>query len=298
MHTFLKAVGFSTIETQADSEELIKRILSQPDSRTVGVKNDKCKIVEYRKEFSDGIGVAVRGEEDENGRFHYSHFFPYVRAGEVSTFEEVFVHKKVDTEAYTGMCEDARLGISLIFYLQNVAEYLEKKKEISFPATVPVRMSALAKKGTVILPTQKRVFSKMAAKLDREIKTKAMEEARNGDRQAMEWLTLNDIDRFAVVSERIKKEDLFSIVDTTFIPFGSESDVYNILANIVNARQLYNTETGERMWLLKLNCNELVFDVCINTKDIMGEPFPGMRFRGTIWMQGMAEFNNLQAEQS
>jgi len=292
MHTYLKAVGFSGIETQADLEELIKKVLSQPDSRTVGVINEKCSIIEYRKDFSAGIGVAVRGEEDESGNFHYSHLFPYLRGEEVSTFEEVFIHKKVDTDAYTGMCDDARLGISLIFYLQNVAEFIEKDKEIPFPAPVPVKMSALAKSGTVILPTQKRVFTRIAAKLDQEIKNRAMEEARNGDREAMEWLTMNDIDKYAVVSERIKKEDLFSIVDTTFIPFGSESDVYNVLANILSAKQLFNTETGERIWLLRLNCNDLIFDACINTKDLLGEPFPGMRFRGTIWMQGIAEFEN------
>ena len=39
-----------------------------------------------------------------------------------------------------------------------------------------------------------------------------------------------------------------------------------------------------------LSCNELVFDVCINQKDLLGEPMPGRRFKGTIWLQGKINF--------
>lgn len=291
MHTFLRSIGFSKIETQAESEELIKHVLSHADSRLVGYLNEKCKIIEYRTEFAEDIGVAVRGEEDEKGVFHYSHFFPYLTGRTISTVEEMFVHKKVDTNAYTGMCDDARLGVSLIFYLQNVAEYVEKSKESNYSSIVPVRMSALAKSGKIILPTQKRVYSKLISKLDNEMKSKLIEDARNGDIQAMESLTMNDIDKYAIISERIKREDLFSIVETTFIPFGSESDVYNVLANITAARQLFNTQSGEKIWVLKCNCNNLEFDLCVNADDLLGEPLPGMRFKGTVWMQGFADFD-------
>ena len=44
--------------------------------------------------------------------------------------------------------------------------------------------------------------------------------ARQGDAEAIESLTLEDIDTYAAVNQRILKEDLFSIVDTLFMPYG------------------------------------------------------------------------------
>ena len=48
--------------------------------------------------------------------------------------------------------------------------------------------------------------------------------------------------------------------------------------------------TGEEIYMMALSCNDLVFDVCINKKDLYGEPLAGRRFRGTIWMQGIINF--------
>ena len=41
---------------------------------------------------------------------------------------------------------------------------------------------------------------------------------------------------------------------------------------------------------MTLSCNEIAFDVCINQKDLMGEPEVGRRFKGNIWMQGFINY--------
>ncbi|MCB6754773.1 DUF3881 family protein, partial [Eubacterium callanderi] len=46
--------------------------------------------------------------------------------------------------------------------------------------------------------------------------------ARNGDQSAIETLTLDDIDMYSQVSKRLANEDIFSIVDTYFMPYGIE----------------------------------------------------------------------------
>lgn len=291
MHTYLKSIGFSNIKTQAEIDKLIQEIFTKHDSMSTIEKQNSCKINEYTKEFAENIGITVRGEEDDKGIFRPSYLFPFLKGKEISCEDEMFIHKKVDNDAYTGMCDDARVGVSLIFYLQNVIDYMEYEKKEEKKAVIPVYLNALARSGKVILPTQRRVYSNIVSKFDNAIKTKLLEDAKNGDRQAMESLTMNDIDKYALVNERIKHEDLFSIVETTFIPYGSESDVYNILANIISARQIKNSMTGELVWILKCNCNDVVFDVCINSKDLLGEPIPGMRFKGTVWLQGVADFS-------
>ena len=37
---------------------------------------------------------------------------------------------------------------------------------------------------------------------------------------------------------------------------------------------------------MKVECNDLIFEICINEKDLEGEPAIGRRFKGTVWMQG------------
>ena len=56
-------------------------------------------------------------------------------------------------------------------------------------------------------------------------------------------------------------------------------------------KKVENMLTHEQVYIMTVECNEIVFDVCINEKDLMGEPIPGRRFRGSIWMQGMIDFN-------
>jgi len=116
-------------------------------------------------------------------------------------------------------------------------------------------------------------------------------EAKKGNQEAIDSLTIDDLDTYAMISRRAKKEDIYSIVDTTFIPFGSESDNYSIIASIAEVNLLQNRMTGEEMYDMQLICNELSFRLCINKKDLLGEPMVGRRFKGNIWMQGSVLFS-------
>lgn len=106
----------------------------------------------------------------------------------------------------------------------------------------------------------------------------------------MESLTVEDLDTYSMISRRIVHEDLFTIVDTYFMPYGMECDKYSILGEILEVEMRKNEVTEEEICVMKLSCNELVFDVCINQKDLLGEPMPGRRFKGTIWLQGKINF--------
>ncbi len=100
-------------------------------------------------------------------------------------------------------------------------------------------------------------------------------------------LTLDDLDTYTKVSRRLVKEDVFTIVDTYFMPCGIECDRYSILGEILNIRMDENEETGEEIYILSLNVNEMKFDACIPKANLIGEPAIGRRFKGNIWLQGM-----------
>ena len=48
--------------------------------------------------------------------------------------------------------------------------------------------------------------------------------------------------------------------------------------------------TDERIYELRISCNDLDLDICINKNDLIGEPEVGRRFKGVIWLQGNVHF--------
>ena len=114
-------------------------------------------------------------------------------------------------------------------------------------------------------------------------------QAREGNEEAIENLTLEDMDMYSILSRRVMNEDIFSIVSSTFMPYGIESDQYSILGEILDYTIVENSITKEHIYCMKIECNDLIFDVCINSKDLIGEPAVGRRFKGNIWMQGSVQ---------
>ena len=114
--------------------------------------------------------------------------------------------------------------------------------------------------------------------------------ARKGDEEAIESLTLEDMDLYTSISRKILTEDVFTLVDTYFMPYGVECDQYSILGEIMDISLRTNKITGEEIYVMRINCNDLEFDVCINRKDLYGEPQVGRRFKGVIWMQGYINY--------
>ncbi len=289
MHSFLKTIGFSQLNNRAEVEKLIHKVVNEAQERHL-VKTENASIAEISMEFAENIGITVRGEYDEQGGFHVEHYFPFFRGKNVSTKEEVYISKRVDTDAYTGMCDDYRLGVSLIFYLQNVMDYMNVKGKNQNGLSHQVTLAALALDGKILLPVEKKEKKSNRGNAEVKQRNQLIAEAKKGNQEAIDSLTIDDIDLYAMVSKRIKYEDIYSIVDTSFIPYGSESDNYTILGTILDCHTVLNAETKETLYVLSISCNDLKFDLCINKKDLYGEPLPGRRFRGTIWMQGSVDF--------
>lgn len=292
MHSFLKAIGFSKINNRLEVEQLIHKVIEEATQKHLLSMEDNSTLAELSLEFAPEVGITVRGEFDHNKNFHLEHYFPYYKGQNISAREQLFISKRVDTDAYTGMCDDYRLGVSLIFYLQNCIDYLHTQRDMNGPMVYAVSLVGLASEGKILLPVEKTDKSEKAGKADLRHRNQLIAEAKKGNQEAIDSLTIDDIDMYAMVSKRIKKEDVYSIVDTSFIPYGTESDNYTVLGNILDVRELTNQLSKEQLYILTIECNNLCFEVCINKENLIGEPSVGRRFRGTIWMQGNVDFNN------
>ena len=89
-------------------------------------------------------------------------------------------------------------------------------------------------------------------------------------------------------------QDIYSVVETCFMPFGVECDQYSIVGEITEVEECRNDWTGELVYSMTVSCNGLNFQVCINEADLVGIPAPGRRFKGVVWMQGIATIREVE----
>ena len=292
IHAYMRAIGFSGLSDRAQLNRLISESVQKASEHSGAKKDNGIMIGEFDREYADRIGLAVCGEFDPQSRFVYEYYFPYVRGTCISSEEDVTVYRLSSKEAYSGICDDYRVGVSIIFYLQNMTSYIRALAEEEFPVRgTTLTLSALSIEGTVIMPIYKSEEDIEYIRRREADRSLLISEARNGDETAIESLTLEDMDNYSVVSKRILNEDVFSLVDSYFMPFGVESDQYSVLGEIEEVTRTVNRLTGENLYILLVACNGLKFDVCMNAEDLMGEPAVGRRFKGIIWMQGFINFN-------
>ena len=147
VHRYLRAVGFSKIkkreELQALINEVVEATIINPDKqkyekdskkkqdyisvRDIAADEDDIVYAELSLDFVHGAGICVRGEFDEENTFLYEYYFPYVKGNQISSSEDITIERQAEKEAYAGVCDEIKLGVTIIFYLQNIIPYKRLK---------------------------------------------------------------------------------------------------------------------------------------------------------------------------
>lgn len=303
MHRYLRAIGFSGIKKREELQrlinEVVKTCLSKPEnqikdyfvSRDITADKEEKIYAELSLDFVHGAGICIRGEFDEENRFLYEYYFPYLRGVHVSSNEDITIERHAEKESYAGVCDDIKVGITLIFYLQNMIPYKRLQSLDQLPVNdTSLILSGLSDKGTIMMPINKNEYDKRRIKKASLERNKLIAQARMGNEAAIESLTLDDMDTYSMISRKIHKTDVFSLVDSYFMPYGVECDQYSILGEIMEFRIEKNRLSNEEVVFMTIECNELVLEVCINKSDLYGEAAVGRRFKGVVWLQGFIEF--------
>ncbi len=310
VHKYLRAIGFSKVkkreELQALIGEVVERTILKPKNpeqdkierineymfgRDITVDEEERVYAELFLDFTHGAGICVRGEFDEDNSFLYEYHFPYVRGTHISSNEDVTIERHAEKESYAGVCDDIKVGVSLIFYLQNMIPYkrLQALNQLPVQGTSLI-LSALSVSGMIMMPIIKNESERQRIKKASFERNQLLAQARMGDEEAIESLTLEDMDTYTMISRKIHKEDVFSLVDTYFMPYGVECDQYSILGEILEVYTDKNRLTGEEVVFMTVECNELTLDICINQEDLYGEAAAGRRFKGVVWLQGYINY--------
>ena len=310
MHRYLRSIGFSKIENrhelQALINEVVEKTILHPDksgkednkkgkkyafSRDIAADEEDHVYAELSLDFVHGAGICVRGEFDEDNSFLYEYYFPYLRGSHISSNEDITIERHAEKESYAGVCDEIKIGVAIIFYLQNMIPYkrLKALKRLPVQGTSLI-LSALSTDGTIMMPIIKNEYEKQRIKKASNERNQLIAQARMGDESAIESLTLEDMDTYTTISRKIHNADVFSLVDTYFMPYGVECDQYSLLGEITDFRMDKNRITGEEVVFMTIECNEITLELCINKEDLYGEPAVGRRFRGVVWLQGYIEF--------
>lgn len=285
MHKYMRAIGFSEKLNKIEQEALLAVILKNPDEVSVWNRKDGQCFSEVEKDMAYHIGICLRGEGILGKDFEPEYYFPYIKSTNMKAFREVSVERHADKESYAAVCEEENMNLSIIFYLQNAFGYLSSMDKAGYGTLFPtVSFSGLCTEGKILCPVHNNVKASQVA--GTSARSEMAELARNGDQMAAEALAMDNINEYQMLSKRLMNEDVYSIVERSFIPYGVECDNYMVIGDILNVAGVENSITKEKIWILNVRSRELVIDICINQKDLMGEPAVGRRFKGDIWLQG------------
>ena len=271
MREYLKAIGFSDLNSRKKIDELINEIKKNP-SRKNWFQIDE-------KDFAEAVGIAVIEVMDRDGYRVTDHFYPYVRGANYLYHEDLEFEHYTDKEGYAGICDENNIGIPLIFHVNNPVDYLKIVYGKFHDKINSITLSGMSKKGMIILPVEKDEFQEREERKGNELRNEMIDAA-----------TLRIIgeghDIYTAVSSRSKKEDLFTIVTSYFMPHSVECDKYSVLGKIINVMEMQNSRTKEIFYYLSVECNSIQIEFTIAKDDLMGEPKVGRRFKGILWLQG------------
>ncbi len=288
MHKFLRAIGFSKTNRE-DIKDLVLQSVKKNDTRGYTMSLDDVMLAEFSRDVGEGIGLTAAGTFSEDDLFHTDYYFPYLKGTGITSTEDVSVERHAARDSYAGICDDVRLGMSLIFFVQNKIPYIQAQVSGLLPIKgTTLTLSGLSIKGTIILPASRD--TEKEDDFQKAERYRNLKSARNGDEKAIEELTMQEMDLYNEVTSRVRNEDIYSIVYTSIMPYGVECDQYNVIGEIVKVRRIMNNISHEEIYILTLMVNDLTFDVAINIMDLLGEPKPGRRFKGIIWLQGRINY--------
>ncbi len=306
MNIYLQALGFQDMTSEKEREFLNAQITryTKDDLLLLNETMNRGVIV-VRISASTGLYIYGRFQEDT---FIYEYYFPFVIGDTITENDEITIERHLDKESFAVVCDEHKTGVTLIFYLQNVIDYLnymvsgkEFTKESfqldrkSAVARLPIRnkkvtLTALSLGGMILLPVYKPESKKKKMRdIDRK-RQNMVAAAKRGDQEAIETLTIQDMDTYNQLTTRIHREDVFTIVDSTFMPCGVECDQYSVVGEIRRCEVEKNEYTDELIYIMDLECNDLVFTMAVNRSNLIGEPAVGRRFKGQIWLQGTVKF--------
>ena len=186
MREYLKAIGFSDLNSRKKTDELINEIKKNPSRKNWFQIDEEEAIFIYEKDFAEAAGIAVIEVMDRDGYRVTDHFYPYVRGANYLYHEDLEFEHYTDKEGYAGICDENNIGIPLIFHVNNPVDYLKIVYGKFHDKINSITLSGMSKKGMIILPVEKDEFQEREERKGNELRNEMIDAAKAGDEMALE----------------------------------------------------------------------------------------------------------------
>lgn len=288
MHEYLRAIGLASVQTKKQLKMLTDWVLEAPDRFRTAETNGEDAIAVAERHVADTAGVAVVGTVNESGNLIPEYYFPYLDSSLLSSDAPLSVEKQTAKNGYIGMADDERLNLSLIFSVRNVTDAARYLNEDPFANREfkTVSLTLLASDAMVILPISSREHVLKAREERAKRQSAFLKDINSGDEKAFERFAAASVNRFEKMMKMIENSDVYSVVESFFMPHGMESDRYYFLGTITSCREVRNHVTNERFYALNIDVNGVEFALAVHEDDLVGAPAEGLRIRGHAWMAG------------
>lgn len=293
MNAEMNAVGFSSLKNKQSWDDLVTEVLSEPSRTFMRKYEDDQVLVEYYKEYGDRLYLLVRVAlgriiEEEPGIF-IEECEPFVEARYPLEVQDLEIEDTEDDLIFYVVCEDVRTGMQIVFWLQNVIEYLDCMEDDAVDYS-GINIVGIGSEGTIVLPIEKDEEDKEYENTEREYLRAMLQRAKDGDEEAIDILEKEEEQLDQHLMERLFKEDFLTVMDGYLLPATDIEATYAVLGTIKELEVRQNNMTKEKMYWMYLDVNGLLIEVIINMEDLVGRPSVGMRFMGTCRIQGTVEF--------
>ncbi|MCQ2415671.1 MAG: DUF3881 family protein [Lachnospiraceae bacterium] len=288
MHRYLRACGFPDNITERSVLEFLDRDVVRPENLYTELKIDaESTAREYRLMVNGRVGIAAVVLFVQGRPPVLSHYFPFYEPFDEPVNEECSIDRHADREVYAGITDIPESGITLIFFINNSTDYRRKILQGADPYKTyrGAYISAFSNEGKVLLPIAKQPSDVEQDEQQRFRLNELRNAALDGDDDAGYAYESQEMYMYDQIRERAQNEDLYTLVDQTFIPDGVECDQYSVVGEILDVAEDVNDVTGEPLLFINIQCNGVKFRVCMRKKDLRGEPEPGRRLKCGIWLQ-------------
>lgn len=287
MNKSFSSIGFKNINTPIQLNKLRREVITSPTEKHSTSEINEDNYIEYYKSYGDNFGMSVKGNIDRDNHITVNSFMPYAQSGGFINIDYISIEPGDNYNDLYVVCEDTATDNELIFYLQNVSEFIEKDtgKDGQLLFT-KANVCGFAYDGTVLLNVVKD--EDVAEENYQELlrMKEILNRARNGDNEAARQLDFEAEQNSQIIRERLQTEDFYSVIEGYMIPNDDIPARYSVLGEILAVKKHINRKTAENIYAITVSALETPIDIYINSRDLIGIPIEGMRFKGECLLQG------------
>lgn len=300
LHTYLSAVGYDPITRQSDIDAVLDGFVS------TAVRENRIDIDENnplpeglyearirQRLLSDALGndvgaVVIRGLYDPAKKsFERQFYYPEIVGRSYdNVVTDVELEMERDRDIYLVHCDSIGNELEPIFFLSNSFDFVKEYGRVESIKSCNVVLGGLSVEGKIILPINKTDEQISKQHTDFRKRIGLVQEIKGGNQDAASQLAMIDYDAIADICRRVQNSDIYSVVDSSFVPSGMECDTYKVVGNIIYSELITNSITGGQVYYMDLECNNERLSIAINDQSLMGTPVEGLRFVGRVWLQG------------